>query len=121
MKLQQRIWLTTEGTMAGREVRATAWLGTGLRRATLGLAVTTLTLLGACGGRPESSSRESAPPELQSEGQAELRSQPPPVKDTAFGDMVGTMDKARGVQSTVDDQKRELDRQVQSAEGNETP
>ncbi len=43
--------------------------------------------------------------------------EPPPVQDTAFGDMVGTMDKARGVQDTVDAQKQELDRQLRSAEG----
>ena len=43
--------------------------------------------------------------------------QPPPVKDTAFGDLVGTMDKARGVQDTVDAQKQQADRQLEAAEG----
>ena len=66
------------------------------------LLLTTICLfcLGACGSGTE-------PP----------KPAPPPVEDTAFGDMVGTMDKARGVQDTVDAQKQELDRQVRSAEG----
>lgn len=41
----------------------------------------------------------------------------PPVKDTAFGDMVGTMDKARGVEATTMKQKEDMDRSVQEAEG----
>jgi hypothetical protein len=47
----------------------------------------------------------------------EQEREPPPVKDTAFGDMVGTMDKARDVQNTVDEHKQELDKQLQSQEG----
>jgi hypothetical protein len=47
--------------------------------------------------------------------------EPPPVKDTAFGDMVGTMDKARGVQDTVDAHKSELDEQLKSQEGQSEP
>ncbi len=43
--------------------------------------------------------------------------EPPPVEDTAFGDMVGTMDKARGVQDTVDAQKQQTDQQIDAAEG----
>ena len=46
---------------------------------------------------------------------------PPPVKDTAFGDMVGTMDKARGVQDTVDAHKNDLDEQLKSQEGQTEP
>jgi nitrous oxide reductase accessory protein NosL len=65
------------------------------------LAAIAFLALHGCG----SSSEQTAPAE------------PPPVKDTAFGDMVGTMDKARGVQNTVDAQKQDLDRQLQSAEG----
>jgi hypothetical protein len=61
----------------------------------------TLCVLGGCGGSAE----------------PEARPEPPPVEDTAFGDMVGTMDRARGVQDTVDTHKQELDRQMQSAEG----
>ena len=47
--------------------------------------------------------------------------EPPPVKDTAFGDMVGTIDKAKGVQDTVDAQKRAMDSQVRANEGDEAP
>lgn len=47
--------------------------------------------------------------------------EPPPVKDTAFGDMVGTMDKARGVQDTVDAHKNDLDEQLKSQEGQTEP
>ena len=47
----------------------------------------------------------------------EAPAEPPPVKDTVFGDMVGTMDKARGVQDTVDAHKRDLDQRMQSTEG----
>lgn len=67
------------------------------------LATIAFMVLGGCG----SSAEHEAP------------SEPPPVKDTAFGDMVGTMDKARGVQDSVDTHKQELDRQVQSAEGDQ--
>lgn len=59
--------------------------------------------LSACDGGTET----EAPPD------------PPAVKDTVFGDMVGTMDKAHGVQDTVNAQKQELDRQVQAAESEE--
>lgn len=65
------------------------------------LATIAIMVLGGCG----SSAEHEAPPE------------PPPVKDTAFGDMVGTMDKARGVQDTVDTHKQDLDSQMRSAEG----
>jgi len=64
------------------------------------LAMLCLFALSGCGG----SSKSEAPPE------------PPPVKDTVFGDMVGTMDKARGVQDTVNTQKQDLDKQVETAE-----
>jgi hypothetical protein len=69
----------------------------------ISLAAICVLVLGACGGGAE----PAAPPD------------PPPVKDTVFGDMAGTMDKARGVQDTVNAQKQELDRQVQAAEGEE--
>jgi hypothetical protein len=42
---------------------------------------------------------------------------PPPVEDTVVGDMVGTMDKARGVEATTMQHKEELDRSLQEAEG----
>jgi hypothetical protein len=45
-------------------------------------------------------------------------SEPPPVKDTAFGDMVGTMDKARGVETTTLQHKQDMDRTLEQQEGN---
>ena len=52
-----------------------------------------------------------------SSSEPEARPEPAPVAETAFGDMVGTMDKARGVQDTVDAHKQALDQQLQSTEG----
>lgn len=43
--------------------------------------------------------------------------EPPPVKDAAFGDMVGTMDEARGVEDTLQQQKQAADRAIDEAEG----
>jgi hypothetical protein len=43
--------------------------------------------------------------------------EPPAVKDTVFGDAVGTMDKARAVQDTTLQHKEDLDRALESAEG----
>ncbi|HEU4601335.1 MAG TPA: hypothetical protein VFS24_05180 [Steroidobacteraceae bacterium] len=45
---------------------------------------------------------------------------PPPVKDTVFGDMVGTMDKARSVQDTTLKQKEDMDRQLEQQESDAT-
>ncbi len=42
---------------------------------------------------------------------------PPPLKDTVFGDMAGAVDKARGVEATTMQQKQEMDRALQEAEG----
>jgi Prokaryotic membrane lipoprotein lipid attachment site len=42
--------------------------------------------------------------------------EPPPVKDTVFGPLVGTMDKARGVQDTVMKQKEENDKAIERNE-----
>ncbi len=69
-------------------------------RLTAALAATLLAVTG-CG----SSEPPAAPPP------------PPAVKDTAFGDMVGTMDRARGVQDTVQQQKEAADKAIENAEG----
>jgi hypothetical protein len=45
---------------------------------------------------------------------------PPPVRDTAFGDLVRAEDKARGVQDTVLKQKAEADRQLQQQEAGQS-
>jgi nitrous oxide reductase accessory protein NosL len=63
-----------------------------------GLAL--VALLAACGAA------EDAP-----------RDAPPPVQDTAFGEMVGTMDKARGVENTTLQHKEDIDEAVRESEG----
>ena len=45
------------------------------------------------------------------------KQEPPPVKDTAFGDMVGTMDRARGVEDTTMQHKADTDKALDAAEG----
>jgi hypothetical protein len=42
--------------------------------------------------------------------------EPPAVKDTVFGDTVGTLDKARAVQDTTLQHKEDLDRAMDEAE-----
>jgi hypothetical protein len=49
---------------------------------------------------------------------AEEHPAPPPVEETVFGDMVGTMDEARAVQDTTMKHKQDLDRALQESEGN---
>lgn len=97
MRLRQPIPSTT-----GRSSSATA-AAAGPHRATRGLAaIAMLTALAACGG-----GHQAPPPAPASEAPAA----------TVFDDMTSTMDKARGVQDTVDQQKQALDRQVKAAEG----
>jgi hypothetical protein len=54
-----------------------------------------LAMLGGCGAATD----------------ANREREPPPVEETVFGDMVGTMDKARGVEDMLQKQKEERDRQ----------
>jgi hypothetical protein len=49
--------------------------------------------------------------------QASARPEPPPVEETVFGDMVGTMDKARDVEDAMKQQKEERDRAMEESEG----
>ncbi len=42
------------------------------------------------------------------------RPDPPPIKDTAFGDMVGTMDRARSVEGTTMQHKQSIDKALES-------
>jgi ABC-type glycerol-3-phosphate transport system substrate-binding protein len=44
------------------------------------------------------------------------QSAPPPVKDTVFGDTVGTTEKARAVEDTVMQQKESIDRTLDQSE-----
>jgi hypothetical protein len=43
-------------------------------------------------------------------------SEPAPVEQTAFGEMVGTVDKARAVEGTVLRQKEDMDRTLQESD-----
>jgi nitrous oxide reductase accessory protein NosL len=45
------------------------------------------------------------------------RAEPPPVEETAFGDMVGTMDEARGVEDTTMQHKENIDQALRESEG----
>jgi hypothetical protein len=56
--------------------------------------------LGACGSADDGS-----------------RAAPPPVEDTAFGDMVGSMERARAVEDVTLQHKESLDRAVRKSEG----
>ena len=60
-------------------------------------------LLAACGGSADEG------------GQRE----PPPIDETAFGDAVGTMDRARGVEDTTLQHKQDLDRAIDQQETGE--
>jgi len=51
-------------------------------------------------------------------GDQSKTTEPPPVKDTVAGDLVGTMDRARGVEDTSMQHKEELDRALDAAENN---
>jgi hypothetical protein len=42
--------------------------------------------------------------------------EPMEVKDTAFGDMTGTMDRARAVEDTTMQHKQDMDRALEDAE-----
>lgn len=42
--------------------------------------------------------------------------EPPPVEDTAFGDMAGAVDKARAVEGQVMDHKEAIDRELEQNE-----
>jgi hypothetical protein len=65
------------------------------------MTLSSAVLLGACGAADEPQ-REPAPP---------------PVEETAFGDMVGTMDKARAVEDTA---KQRMDQLNDALENNES-
>jgi hypothetical protein len=52
-----------------------------------------------------------------SAGDDEERKPQPPVEDTAFGDMVGTMDKARGVEDTTMQHKQDTDKAIEQLDG----
>jgi hypothetical protein len=44
------------------------------------------------------------------------RPPPPPVKDTVFSDMAAAQDKARAVEATAAEHKKELDKAIEAAE-----
>lgn len=47
------------------------------------------------------------------------QSQPPPVEETVFGDMVGTLDEARAVEDTTQEHKQAIDRAVDGSAAEE--
>lgn len=49
-------------------------------------------------------------------GSEQKPAEPPPVKDTAFGDMAGAMDKARGTEATLQQGQDARDRKLQQDE-----
>lgn len=49
-------------------------------------------------------------------GAEQKPAEPPPVGDTAFGDMAGAMDKARAVEGTMQEHKEEIDRALEQKE-----
>lgn len=49
-------------------------------------------------------------------GDKDAEQETPAVDETAFGDMVGTIDKAKGVQDTVDSHKQDMDRRLDEGE-----
>lgn len=67
----------------------------------LPLALIAALMLSACGAADED---------------ADSAKETPTVDDTAFGDMVGTLDKAKGVQDTVDAHKKATDRRLDEGE-----
>jgi hypothetical protein len=60
------------------------------------MAALSVALLGGCGAADD----------------ADTRPAPPPVEETVFRDMVGAMDKARGVEDTLQKQREDRDRQL---------
>jgi hypothetical protein len=49
-------------------------------------------------------------------GSEQQPAEPPPVEETAFGDMVGTVEKARAVEGQVQDHKQAMDRALEQNE-----
>jgi hypothetical protein len=71
------------------------------------LAAALVTLAG-CGGSPAPEQRAAAP-EPQQNAAA-------PKRETVFDPLVGTLDRAKGVQQIIDDQAAERRRQIEEAE-----
>lgn len=49
-------------------------------------------------------------------GSEQQAAEPPPVEETAFGDMAGAVDKARAVEGQVQDHKQAIDRALEQNE-----
>lgn len=64
---------------------------------TMGATLVVAALLAACGAEQKTA-------------------EPPPVKDTAFGDMAAAMEQAREVEGTLQEHKEALDRTLQQSE-----
>lgn len=66
----------------------------------LATSLVLVSLLNACGAQ----------------GESVARPEPPPVEETAFGELVGTMDKARSVEDTTMQRSQELDEALEKSE-----
>lgn len=69
------------------------------------VAVLSLALLGGCGAADDAGTKR----------------EPPPVEETVFRDMVGAMDKARGVEDTLQKQKEARDRDLSESDPAQSP
>ena len=73
----------------------------------VGVLAAALTLC-ACGGAPDPQPRAAAAEPAQSAAA--------PKRETVFDPLTGTLDRARGVQQTIDDQAAERRCQIEEAE-----
>ncbi len=72
------------------------------------LALTLVSLMAGCGGSapPSGATTKAAPAEAQKATER---------RETVFDPLVGTIDRAKGVQSTVDEQAAEQRRKIEEA------
>ena len=70
----------------------------------LGICLTSLLVLAACGGSPDSS------------GSAAEDEERPEDRETVFDPMVGTIDRAKGVEDMNMQRKDEMDRAIEEQE-----
>jgi hypothetical protein len=72
------------------------------------LALMLVSLVTGCGG-------SASPSGVAAKAQPAAAQKPPERKETVFDPWVGTIDRAKGVQNTVDDQAAEQRRKIEEA------